>query len=61
MDLHSALDAFERYLVAERARSEHTVRACRADLDHLLGYAQAQGVSELSGLTLGLLRSWLGA
>jgi integrase/recombinase XerC len=60
MDLHSALDAFERYLVAERARSEHTVRAYRADLDHLLGYAQAQGVSELSGLTLGLLRSWLG-
>ena len=57
----TALDGFARYLSAERARSEHTVRAYLTDVRHLLGYAAEAGAATLPDITLGTLRSWLGA
>ena len=59
-DLAQAADSFERYLVAERGRSAHTVRAYRGDVDALLIHALTEGVTTLAGLDLGLLRRWLG-
>jgi integrase/recombinase XerC len=56
-----ALGGFARYLKAERARSEHTIRAYVTDVRHLLGYAAETGARELPEITLGTLRSWLGA
>ncbi|WP_113719587.1 tyrosine recombinase XerC [Arthrobacter dokdonensis] len=58
--LARAADGFERYLVAERGRSAHTVRAYRGDVDSLLIHAVAEGVTSLGGLELALLRRWLG-
>ena len=46
---------------AERARSEHTVRAYLSDVESLLAYAATEGVTDLAGLELGTLRRWLGA
>ncbi len=59
-DLAQAAAAFERYLVAERARSVHTVRAYLGDLDSLLIFAVAEGAAALDALELGTLRRWLG-
>ncbi|MCA1782764.1 MAG: tyrosine recombinase XerC [Dermatophilaceae bacterium] len=50
---------FEAHLRQERARSEHTIRAYLADLDHLVGYLDERGV-DLVGTRLADLRSWLG-
>ena len=58
--LAPAAEAFERYLRAERGRSEHTIRAYRGDLDTLLIHAVAEGATVLDQLDLGLLRRWLG-
>jgi integrase/recombinase XerC len=58
--LKAALDGFERYLVAERARSTHTVRAYRGDLESLLVFAVKEGTDSLANIDLGLLRRWLG-
>src|SRR5690242_13050472 len=52
----AALDAFLQHLALERGRSEHTVRAYRADLVGLLA-----GLRDLSGLDLSVLRRWLAA
>ncbi|WP_427018329.1 tyrosine recombinase XerC [Pseudarthrobacter sp. P1] len=59
-ELASAAAAFERYLVAEKARSAHTVRAYMGDLDSLLIFAVVEGTTTLAGLELGTLRRWLG-
>lgn len=56
-----ALAGFGRYLDAERARSGHTLRAYLSDLRSLLEYAVSEGVTDLPGLELGILRRWLGA
>lgn len=56
-----AVDGFTRYLTAERARSVHTVRAYAADVADLLSFALASGTGSLDGLSLGILRGWLGA
>ncbi|MFD1212794.1 tyrosine recombinase XerC [Arthrobacter sp. GCM10027362] len=56
----SAVQDFARYLKAERARSDHTVRAYTADVTDLLSYALGAGAATLPELTLGILRSWLG-
>lgn len=58
--LAQAADAFERYLRAERGRSEHTIRAYRGDLDTLLIHAVTEGNTELGQLDLASLRRWLG-
>jgi integrase/recombinase XerC len=59
-ELANAAAGFERYLVAEKARSAHTVRAYLGDLDSLLIFAVAEGTTTLEGLELGTLRRWLG-
>jgi integrase/recombinase XerC len=56
------LDAFVRHLRAERGRSEHTIRAYRGDVVHLLHHLEGQlGSLPLTEITLGELRHWLGA
>jgi integrase/recombinase XerC len=57
----AAIDSFARYLQAERARSEHTVRAYLGDVASLLGFAAASSAQDVSDITLQLLRSWLGS
>lgn len=65
MELPAALaiaaEGFARYLQAERGRSAHTVRAYLSDVQSLLGHAASEGVEDLTGLELGILRRWLGA
>ncbi|EMY35822.1 tyrosine recombinase XerC [Arthrobacter crystallopoietes BAB-32] len=56
----SALAAFARYLRAERARSEHTVRAYLGDVAHLLEFAAKGSARQLTDVGLAVLRSWLG-
>ena len=54
-----ALADYERHLRSERDLSEHTVRAYVADVAGMLEHAAALGHSELAGLDLRTLRSWL--
>ncbi|MGO2540894.1 MAG: tyrosine recombinase XerC [Specibacter sp.] len=58
--LARAADAFERYLRAERGRSEHTIRAYRGDIDALLIHAVTEGNTSLDEVDLGSLRRWMG-
>ena len=55
------LAAFQRHLAAERNLSPHTVRAYIGDVRSLLEYACRNGLGELSGLRIGVIRSWLAA
>lgn len=55
------LEAFQRHLAAERNLSPHTVRAYIGDVRSLLEYACLDGLSELAGLGIGVIRSWLAA
>lgn len=57
--VHEVLAAFEAHLVAERARSPHTVRAYVADARDLLDFATRSGVRVLDGVDLTVLRAWL--
>ena len=57
--LQAALDGFVRHLELERDRSPHTVRAYAGDVAGLLEHAARRGVSEVAGIDLGVLRSWL--
>jgi len=59
-DLQRAREDFERYLMFERNRSAHTVRAYVADVGDLLRFASARGCQTLVELDLALLRDWLG-
>lgn len=52
-------DRFATYLRAERDRSEHTVRAYVGDVSDLLAALARRGHTDLGGLDLGALRSWL--
>ncbi|WP_024796717.1 tyrosine recombinase XerC [Tomitella biformata] len=60
-----AVDDFTDYLLLERGRSEHTVRAYRADVESLLRYALLADVDAapgpMGGVTLPVLRGWLAA
>jgi integrase/recombinase XerC len=58
-DLAAALGDFERYLVAERDRSPHTVRAYVGDVSSLLDHLHRRGGHGLADLDLRTLRSWL--
>ena len=55
------MDAFSRYLSAERAFSEHTIRSYRSDLAALLEFAATRNIGDSAGLSLDLLRDWLWA
>jgi integrase/recombinase XerC len=55
------LEAFQRHLAAERNLSPHTVRAYIGDVRSLLEYACRDGLSELAGLGIGVIRAWLAA
>lgn len=57
----SELDAFERYLFAQRGRSPHTIRAYRGDVTHFEGFARRRGVVRLAEVRLALVRAWLGS
>lgn len=59
-DFQRARESFERHLLFERNRSEHTVRAYIADVGQLLAFATAHGCDHLAQLDLALLRDWLG-
>jgi site-specific recombinase XerD len=55
------LAAFERYVTAQRGLSPHTVRAYLGDIAALLEHACGDGLADLSGLDIGLIRAWLAA
>jgi integrase/recombinase XerC len=57
--LREIVDAFARHLAGERNRSPHTVRAYVTDVVSLLDHATRMGLTELKGLDLPVLRSWL--
>jgi integrase/recombinase XerC len=59
-ELGGALEAFARYLSAERAVSPHTLRGYLGDVRSLLAHASAEGAVRLGDLELGTLRRWLG-
>ena len=59
MPLTDDIDAFLRYLSAERGYSAHTVRAYRTDLAQLAAFAAERGSAASADLTLELLREWL--
>ncbi|TFD48656.1 tyrosine recombinase XerC [Cryobacterium sp. Hh11] len=59
MTLTDDIDAFLRYLSAERGYSAHTVRAYRTDLAQLAAFAAERGAAASADLTLELLREWL--
>lgn len=59
-ELDSAVQGFVDYLVHERNRSVHTVRAYRKDVELFLAHAAETGVSSLAHLELRHFRSWLG-
>jgi integrase/recombinase XerC len=57
--LGAAVDGFERYLAAERDLSPHSVRAYLIDVVGLLDHLARLGHTDVAGLDLGALRSWL--
>jgi integrase/recombinase XerC len=60
-ELDEIVQAFDRYLGAERGRSVHTRRAYAGDVRSLLSHAVAVGVTDVTDLDLALLRGWLSA
>lgn len=57
--LAQPLAAFQRHLTAERGLSAHTVRAYLGDIRSLLGRASQDGITDLGGLDIGVIRGWL--
>lgn len=53
------LVTFERHLREERHLSTHSVRAYVGDLESLLRHLEILGLTEISGLELAHIRSWL--
>jgi integrase/recombinase XerC len=52
-------ELYSHYLVNEKALSTHTVRAYLGDLDSFIGHLANNGVTEMSDVSLQLIRSWL--
>lgn len=57
--LREAIDEFARELASVAGRSAHTVRGYLTDVVSLLDHAARMGRTELAGLDLAVLRSWL--
>jgi integrase/recombinase XerC len=57
--MRNAVDDFGRHLLAVRDRSEHTIRAYRADVVSLLEHAVGMGCVNPADLDLTVLRGWL--
>ncbi len=57
--LATALQDFLDWLTLTRNLSPHTVRAYRSDIRALLQHLTRHGETDLAGLDLGVLRSWL--
>jgi integrase/recombinase XerC len=57
--LSRAVDGFAAFLRAERDRSEHTVRAYSGDVGNFMDHLVRLGRSDLDGLDVATLRSWL--
>ena len=55
------VNVFARYLGAERGLSEHTQRAYVGDLRNLMSFERDRGITDVSGVRLADLRSWLAA
>ncbi len=59
--MQDALDAYIKYLTAERNASPHTVANYRREISQFMAFAQAKGVTAWEQVTPALLRSWLAA
>jgi len=59
MRIEAAVDEFVVYLRAERGYSPNTVKAYASDLSALTDFAERKAISDVSGLTLDVLRDWL--
>lgn len=59
MELRRALASYLDHLALERGLSPNTLESYRRDLNDLLDFAGANGVSAPAGLELELLREWL--
>lgn len=59
MRLDAALDSYLQHLRVERALSPNTVMAYGRDLGKLVLHADGLGITELSGLDLGLISGWI--
>ena len=55
------VEAFRRYLGAERDYSEHTLRAYLGDVGSLIGFAVSRGAESPADIDLPMLRAWLGS
>lgn len=58
--LAAALELFIRHIDAARALSAHTVRAYAGDIHSLLRYAAGAGAARPDGISVAVLRGWLG-
>lgn len=57
--LRATLEDYVEHLRRDRDLSEHTVRAYRGDVADLFGHLQRLGSTDLQGLSVRSLRSWL--
>ena len=57
--VNRVLDEFCAYLLLERGRSAHTVRAYRGDVQLLLDYSVSDGVQDLTDIDQRFIRSFL--
>ncbi len=57
--MQEQLDAYVKYLVAERNASPHTVSNYRREILQFAAFAQGQGVASWAAVTPALLRQWL--
>ncbi|KAA8822846.1 tyrosine recombinase XerC [Bifidobacterium reuteri] len=61
MRFEECVDAFIRYLQANRGLSENTLKAYRGDVEACLALFVRRGVTDLNEITLDDLRSWMAA